>query len=136
EAVMSEAQLLSSQIESQVGDKLKSDLVFESADVLIAKKGEKVHYELLELVQEAAKQRLNEIQEDVEARRQTERELLDSQYGERSTEAAGEYQDLQSRMEQRLGHLHSLASEARDELQSLEVLQFLGEPRYRELKQK
>ncbi len=136
EAVMAEAQLLSSLIEQQVGDKLKADLMFESADVLIAKKGEQVQYELLELVQEAAKQRLNEIQADVEARRQTERDLLDSEYGERSSEADGEFEGIQTRTEQRLAHLHSLAAEAREELQSLEVLQFLGEPRYRELKQK
>ncbi|WP_461473657.1 DNA-directed RNA polymerase subunit beta', partial [Pararhodobacter sp.] len=47
-----------------------------------------------------------------------------------------ELNDIQTELEQRLAHLQNLAAEAREELLSLEVLQFLGEPRYRELKQK
>src|SRR5690606_12761152 len=45
-------------------------------------------------------------------------------------------QDIQDQLDVRIKRLHAAATEARDELMSLQVLQFLGEPRYRELKQK
>ena len=136
EDVMSEAQSLQDRIDAQMGARLQSDLFFETAGVLIAEKGDEVEYHLLQAVQEAAKARLNEIRDDIENRRQGQLDLLDARVDERTNLAADEIQDIQSELERRVSHLHGLAGEARDELQSLEVLQFLGEPRYRELKQK
>src|SRR5690606_15279282 len=115
---------------------LKSPLYFESANALIAEAGETVEYNLLEAVQEAAKNRLNEIQEDIETRRQADLDLLDARVDARTSEAADEIQDIQDKLDLRVKRLHAAYAEARDELNSLQVLQFLGEPRYRELKQK
>ncbi|MBP8973635.1 MAG: DNA-directed RNA polymerase subunit beta', partial [Anaerolineae bacterium] len=137
EMVMSEAQRLQERIEAQLGSNLKADLVFAAAgDVVIAAKGEEVRNELLGVVQEAAKERLSQIEEDIEARRLDEGDRLHKLADERTNEAAGEIQDIQSQLERRLVRLHTVYAEARDELLSLEPLQFLGEPRYRELKQK
>jgi len=136
EIVMSEAQMLQDRIDALMGQVLKSPLYFESANVLIAEAGETVEYNLLEAVQEAAKARLNEIQEDIETRRQADLDLLDARVDARTSEAADEIQDIQDKLELRIKRLHAAYAEARDELMSLQVLQFLGEPRYRELKQK
>ncbi|NLX10157.1 MAG: DNA-directed RNA polymerase subunit beta' [Chloroflexi bacterium] len=136
ESVMSEAQTLQDRIDAQMNARLQSDLFFESAGVLIAEKGDKVEYELLEAVQEAAKDRLNEIEDETEARRQAELARLDQEMDERTSSAADEIQDIQSQLDRRLSRLHTAAAEAREELLSLQTLQFLGEPRYRELKQK
>ncbi len=136
EAVMAEAQMLQDRIDALMGQVLKTNLFFETANALIAEAGETVEYNLLEAVQEAAKARLNEIQEDIETRRRAELDLFDARVETRTSEAADEIQDIQSRLEARIARLHALAAEARDELMSLQVLQFLGEPRYRELKQK
>ncbi len=137
EMVMSEAQRLQERIEAQLGSNLKADLVFAAAgDVVIAAKGEEVRNELLGVVQEAAKERLSQIEEDIEARRLDEGDRLHKLADECTNEAAGEIQDIQSQLERRLVRLHTVYAEARDELLSLEPLQFLGEPRYRELKQK
>ncbi len=136
EAVMAEAQLLQERIDAQMGTRLQSDLFFESAGVLIAEKGDKVEYELLAAVQDAAKDRLNEIMDEIESRRQGELDLLDARVDQRTNVAADEIQDIQSQLDRRLSRLHAAAGEARDELLSLGELQFLGEPRYRELKQK
>ena len=136
EVVMSEAQLLQDRIEAQMGSKLQSDLFFESAGVLIADKGDRVEHSMLAAVQEAVKDRLNDINEEVEARREAELAELDARMDARTTEAADEIQDIQSEIDRRIARIHAQANEARDELLSLQPLQFLGEPRYRELKQK
>ncbi|WP_439953586.1 DNA-directed RNA polymerase subunit beta' [Aggregatilinea lenta] len=91
---------------------------------------------MLAAVQEAAKDRLNDIVEEVESRREAELAELDARMDERTTAAADEIQGVQSESDRRLTRIHGTASEARDELLSLQPLQFLGEPRYRELKQK
>jgi DNA-directed RNA polymerase subunit beta' len=136
ERVMTEAQFLQERIESQTGGRLQSDLFFESAGELIGEKGDLVDNRMLQAVQEAAKARLNEILDDIETRRHTELDSLDARVDERTNEAADVIQDIQSELDRKVVRLHSMYNEARDELLSLEELQFLGEPRYRELKQK
>jgi DNA-directed RNA polymerase subunit beta' len=136
EGVMGEAQLLQDRIEAQMGSKLQSDLFFDAAGVLIADKGDRVEHSMLAAVQEAAKDRLSDIMEEVESRREAELADLDARMDERTTAAADEIQGVQSETDRRLTRIHGAASEARDELLSLQPLQFLGEPRYRELKQK
>ncbi|HEX3053502.1 MAG TPA: hypothetical protein VHP83_22780, partial [Aggregatilineaceae bacterium] len=136
EEVMAEAQTIQERIDAQMGSRLQGDLFFETAGVLIAEKGDKVEYELLETVQEAAKDRLNQIMDETETKRQTELDLLDARVDQRTNLAADEIQDIQSQLDRRLSRLHALAGESKDELLSLGELQFLGEPRYRELKQK
>ncbi|HVO69400.1 MAG TPA: DNA-directed RNA polymerase subunit beta' [Aggregatilineaceae bacterium] len=136
ERVMAEAQSLQDRIEAQLGKRLQGDLFFESAGVLIAGEGDRVENELLQAIQTAAKERLSEIQEEIEARRRAELERLDAEVDQRTVEAADAIQDIQTQLERRLARLHAMYVEARDELLSLEELQFLGEPRYRELKQK
>jgi len=136
EEVMAEAQTIQERIDAQMGSRLQADLFFETAGVLIAEKGDKVEYELLETVQESAKERLNQIMDETETKRQTELDLLDARVDQRTNLAADEIQDIQSQLDRRLSRLHALAGESKDELLSLGELQFLGEPRYRELKQK
>jgi DNA-directed RNA polymerase subunit beta' len=136
ERVMTEAQSLQERIEAQLGGRLQSDLFFESAGELIGEKGDSVDNRILQAVQEAAKTRLNEIMDDIETRRHTELDLVDARVDERTNAAADEIQDIQSELDRKITRLHAVYGEARDELLSLEELQFLGEPRYRELKQK
>jgi len=136
ESVMAEAQVLQDRIEAQMGQTLQSDLTFEAAGVLIAVEGDVVDNSLLQAVQEAAKERLSQIEEDIEQRRQIELDQTGARAEEHTSETAGEIQDIQVQLERRLARLHAAYAEARDELQSLGELQFLGEPRYRELKQK
>jgi DNA-directed RNA polymerase subunit beta' len=136
ERVITEAQFLQERIEAQLGGRLQSDLFFESAGELIGEKGDLVDNRMLQAVQEAAKARLNEILDDIETRRHTELDLVDARVDERTNAAAGVIQNIQSELDRKIVRLHSVYGEARDELLSLEELQFLGEPRYRELKQK
>ncbi|MBN2303801.1 MAG: DNA-directed RNA polymerase subunit beta' [Anaerolineae bacterium] len=134
EAVMGEAQMLQDRIDAQMGGQLQSDLVFEAAEVVVAEAGETVVVDHLQLVQEAAKARLNEIEYDVEAQRAEALDQLNVHASSRHDNADSEMRDLQDQLDRRMTRLHAAVSEARDELLSLQELQFLGEPRYRELK--
>ncbi len=136
EAVMSEAQMLQDRIESQMGQPLEGDLEFKAAGELIAAEGEIVSNEMLQYVQEAAKDRLNDILAEIETRRKSELDALDAQADEASSAAEDEIHDIQEQVDRKLNRLHQVVAETREELLSLEELMFLGEPRYRELKSK
>ncbi len=136
EAVMAEAQMLQERIEAQIGEPLAQDLVFKAADTVIAHEGDEVSHEMLQAVQEAAKARLSEILGEIEERRQAEMEALDARADEATNVAEDEIRALEEQVEQALARLHQQANDTRNELSALQVLQFLGEPRYRELKAK
>ncbi|MEP7289870.1 MAG: DNA-directed RNA polymerase subunit beta' [Chloroflexota bacterium] len=134
EDIMKDAQSLQRRIESMRGQTLTEPLLFEAAGEMIADSGELVRNELLSRVQQAVTARLSEIQSEIEDRRQQELSRLDLQADERSTVAADQIEVLQGERQNRMGRARSGAVESRQELQGLQELTFLGEPRYRELK--
>ncbi len=132
--IMKEGQSLQRRIESMKGQTLAAPLVFESAGEMIADAGEQVNNDLLSRVQQAVTMRLSEIQTEIEERRQQDLARLDLRADERSATAAEEIEVLQDERQSRMTRARSTAMEARQELQSLQPLMFVGEPRYRELK--
>ncbi len=134
EEIMKEAQSLQRRIESMKGQTLNTPLVFESAGEMIADGGEFVNNELLSRVQQAVTGRLSEIQSEIEEHRQQELARLDVQADARSATAAEEIEVLQDERQGRVSRARATLIEQRQELNALEVLTFLGEPRYRELK--
>ena len=132
--IMKEGQSLQRRIEAMKGQTLGVPLVFESAGEMIADAGEFVNNEVLSRVQQAVTGRLSEIQSEIEERRQQELARLDSRADERSATAAEEIEVLQDERQGRISRARSTAVDQRQELQSLQSLMFLGEPRFRELK--
>ncbi len=132
--IMKEGQSLQRRIESMKGSTLNAPLVFELAGEMIADAGEFVSNEMLSRVQQSVTARLSEIQTEVEERRQQELARLDLRADERSASAAEEIEVLQDERQSRMSRARATALETRQELQSLQSLMFLGEPRYRELK--
>src|SRR5581483_1302991 len=132
--IMKEGQSLQRRIESLKGQTLSAPLVFESAGEMIADAGEFVNNEVLSRVQQAVTARLSEIQSEIEERRQQELARLDLRADERSATAAEEIEVLQDERQSRISRARALAIDQRQELQSLQPLMFLGEPRFRELK--
>ena len=134
--VMREAQAVQSLIEGKIGEVVKADIRFEAADTLIAKSGVTITRDHISAVQKAVNARLNEVQVDIEERRQAEIAQAESEINSRSNEAA---RDIEAQQDERLTRLNQIrggAQEGRAELQSLQTLQFLGEPKYRELRSK
>jgi DNA-directed RNA polymerase subunit beta' len=134
EEVMREAQSLQRKIESLKGQTLHEPLLFESVGELIADAGEHINNEVLSRVQQTVTARLSEIQVEVEERRAQELARLDVEADNLAANAAEQIEELQGERQTRMGRARAHVLEARQELQNLQVLTFLGEPRYRELK--
>ncbi len=136
ETVMQEAQSLQRRIEALRGQTLQQSLVFDAVGEIVADSGEVVTADLFTRIQDFATGRLNEIQAEIEDRRQQELARLDLEVDGRSATDQTEIDGLQDERAARMSRLRAAANEARHELESLQPLIFLGEPRYRELKSK
>ena len=134
--VMQEAQNLQNRIETLIGQPAPAKLYFEAADLLIAKKGETITNEHLSRMQDAVNARLNELQQHIDEQRQAELARLEAAIDERNETAAQEIEALQEEKNAQLSQARASAQESRSALQTLQQLQFLGEPKYRELKSK
>ncbi len=134
--VIREAQLLQERIERLIGEPAPNNLRFESADLLLARAGAVITNEHLMDVQSAVNARLNELQMDIEDRRQAEIAQTEASINARSTDAARTIEAQQEEKHRDLNQIRASAQESRAELQGLQVLQFLGEPKYRELRAK
>jgi len=134
--VMREAQSLQRRIEALRGQVLTEPLLLESAAELIADAGEIVSNELFSRIQGAVTARLSEIQAEIEERRRQEIDRLDALADKRTATAAEAIDVLQDERRARLEKARAMALEARQELQSLQVLTFLSDARYAELKRR
>ncbi len=134
--VIREAQNLQQRIEAQIGMPASTDIRFEAADIDVAAAGETITNDHLTKIQDAVNARLNELQADIEERRQAEITQREAAISERTDVAAHSIEEQQEEKSARLSQVRVVAQESRAELQSLQLLQFLGEPKYRELKSK
>ncbi len=134
--LMHSAQVLQEKLERKSGVKIRRELVFEPTGDIVVDVGETVGPEHIGRVQEVAGALLNDLQAEIEGRRS---EVLDadSQPAEPITSEAQEridkYDDAVTARSAEIEHRYQ---EQRDELESLAQMQFLGEARYRELKQR
>lgn len=134
EAVTEEGQRLQTRIENNVGSKLNEDLVFNTADTIIARANEAINNHHIELVQAAATARINEIVAEVEEQRADALALLDVE-AERINDASTQaIDDLQAQADGGLNEFREKIVQTRRELEGLKTVQFLGEQEYRSLK--
>ncbi len=136
EAVMQEAQSLQRRIEALRGQTLSQPLMFDAAGEMIADAGEHVAPDFITRVQQSVSARLSEIQAELEEKRQQEIARLEIEASGRTDAALTNIEELQDERATRMTRMRAAAQETKQELQSLQTLMFLGEPRYRELKQK
>ncbi|MEZ4666660.1 MAG: DNA-directed RNA polymerase subunit beta' [Anaerolineae bacterium] len=132
--VMQEAQAVQGRIESLVGQKATSGIDFESANIVIASKGEQITNDHLARIQTATNAYLSDLQNEIEEMRQVELDRLDREADSLSSDAAQTLDEQRSELDNRMSQVRQAAEKARQELQDLHVLQFLPETRYRELK--
>jgi DNA-directed RNA polymerase subunit beta' len=134
--LMQAAQTFQRQLEAKDGVTAKKPMVFEPSNTTIVQVGEVVGPEHIRLVQEAASKLLNDIETDiVEQRELASRKALGQPDTVRS-EAAEQMSEIEEGIKQRINALHQIYTDQRRELEALQVMQFLSEARYRELKQR
>jgi DNA-directed RNA polymerase subunit beta' len=132
--LMQEAQTLQERVDKLVGKAAASDINFESANIVIAAKGETVTSDHMSRVQTSVNAYLGEIQEEVERMRAAELDKLNLEAEQVTSAVTIRLDELQNELDTRVGSVRQNAERARSELQELRVLQFLPETRYRELK--
>ncbi len=136
EILMEEAQALQRRIEALRGQVLAQPLVFDAAGEFSANAGEMVTPELITRVQQATSARLSEIQTEIEALTQQNLSDLGLEADGRVGQAQVEIDALEEERARKHGRMRETLLDTKSELESLAPLTFLGEARYRELKQK
>ena len=134
EPVIQEGQSLERQLTDQMGQSAKKKILFESAQVLIAEKGDLVTGQQISNVQKAVKERLDEIEEEEKSKLLRDREALKMSIEKVKAEAEITMDDLRNQLEDQSTESHDHSGQLRDELQELRPFTFLTESRYRELK--
>ncbi len=130
--LMHAAQVFQAQLEESIGKKVRKAMVFE--DRVIVEAGQIVSNEHITLVQEHAAQLLNEIQADVTERRQADLYKAGGEPEMIRAAAAEEILAIEDEVRARSDEIAQRYADQRNELEGLQQMQFLGEPRYRELK--
>ena len=136
ESLMEEAKHLERRLESLRGQVLTQPLVFEAVGEMIANVGEVVAPEMLARIHEAASARLSELQTEVDQQMDRQLATVGLEADGRLGSAQAEIDALQEERIRRQGRLRESIGDARQELNGLEALTFLGEARYSELKRK
>jgi DNA-directed RNA polymerase subunit beta' len=134
--LMQAASAFQSELEGKMGRQVRKPMAFELTDTVVVNEGESIGPDHIAIVQHATERLLNEYQADVEGRRQSDLVDDEAQTAVLQEETERHIAEIREALDLRLQEVHQKAADHRSELQSLQQMQFLGEARYRELKQK
>ena len=134
EPVIQEGQSLERQLTDLSGQPAKKKMLFESADVLIAEKGETISAKQIASVQKAVKEHLEEIETAIKKDLGNIREQLKLEIDQVKAEADLRMDGLRNQLEDQTSESQNQSGAMRDELEELRPFTFLTESRYRELK--
>jgi len=134
EPIMKAAQRLEAKIEDLQDKVAPSPLVFEPSGKIIAEAGSTIGREHVGLMQEAVRESIEDAEANVReeqerARRESETLIEDWRAG-----ATHEIERIEAKLAQDIEALELRLNQDRDEVLSLATMQFLNEPRYRELR--
>jgi DNA-directed RNA polymerase subunit beta' len=132
--LLDDAQHIQQILENQMGQTTSGDIGLRTTDIVIVDAGEEITRKHLNALNTAVQRELNAVESDMQDQR--DRLIADLQMeGEKyRAEAELEIAKQESLAEEANSKLNDRIAQERDELQSLHVLMFLPEGRYRELK--
>ncbi len=136
EPVSQEAKALEEMLQKKVGSVTQNQIQFAAAKAVIVDAGETVRNTHLGKVQKIAKERLDEIEQEVREGTSREKEIIDTDIKTLRAEAELKMNDLRNQLEDQSVETQNTNSHLRDELQELRPFTFLSESRFRELKQR
>nr|HID13360.1 DNA-directed RNA polymerase subunit beta' [Anaerolineae bacterium] len=136
ERVIKEAQALQKKIEDRQGKTLRAPLVFKPTGAIVAEKGATLGREHLTLLNQIVQDHLSQLEAEVQARQEEMTAPLeaDIEYWREAT--ADEIARIKVQLHSDIAELRARLNADREELLGLAELQFLNEPRLRELKSK
>jgi len=136
EQVIKEAQALQKKIEDRQGKTLRAPLVFKPVGAIIVEKGATVGREHLTLLNQTVHGHLSQLELEVRARQEEMVAPLEADLEHWREATADEIAHVKEQMVVDVAALRARFKTDREELLGLAELQFLGEPRLRELKSK
>jgi DNA-directed RNA polymerase subunit beta' len=136
EPIMQEGQRLDAYLQENKGKVLNEAVVFGSTGTVIAEAGSKVSASQLTKVQKFVQERLEGIENELKDEKQRIVEEVKMEGAKLKAEADEQMTALRSKLEDQTSTNHDANSRQRDELLELRPFTFLGEIRYRELKQR
>jgi DNA-directed RNA polymerase subunit beta' len=132
--IIKAAQRLEKKIEDSFGKVTRSEWVFEPSERVIVERSAQVGREHLGLLQEAAREKLEDTESDIRAEQENARRDLEKLMEDWQTGATNEIERIQDKLAQDIAAVQVRISQEREEILSLASMQFLNEPRYRELR--
>jgi len=133
EQVMKEAQKIQKRLDDKVGTVLKTAVVFGSDDEVIAEKGETLERSHLKALNNMVEAHLNEIKMGIDEELTREQSRINSEIDRIRFSAEQEIDAQGTGSTQELTDLKGRIQEQRQELMSIQSMQFLNEAQYREL---
>src|SRR5512140_2786188 len=134
EAVMKEAQKAQERIDERMGKDIRAAIVFEAAKVTIAEAGETIGREHQTRLNKSVKAKLAELEAKNSEERQKSLAKLEGEIEYWKGASKDEIVTVETKVAEDLETHRQKVDADREELKSLALLQFLTEPRYRDLK--
>ena len=134
--IIQEGQRLERFFQENKGQVLKQTVVFGNTDVVIAEAGVKVAASHTTKVQKIVQGRLEGLENEIKAEKERELDAVKTEAATVKAEADAKMNALRGELEDQTSTSHDANARQRDELLELRPFTFLGETRYRELKQR
>ena len=133
EKVMKEAQKLQQRLEDKAGTPVRAPIVFSLSDEIIADKGETLDRKHLKTLNSMVEARLNEIKAEFEEELGREQVRINAEIDRLRHVVNQEIEALDDGNTEELGNFGAKIQEQRQELMSIQPMQFLNEAQYRDL---
>ena len=134
EPVIKQGQTLEQTLKDGVDSEAKDDIVFPGTDEVIVEKGEEISTSHIANIQDVVKERLSEIEENLQDEQDQELEHIKLDIARIRAESTQQIAHLREQLDQKLSDAQDEYQQLRQELMDLQPLTFLGEVEYRELR--
>ena len=132
--LVQEAEAAQSHIEASTGETAEDDIVLESVDEVILEAGNEITNEAIAKIQEIVNGYVNEIQAEIADEREHELQRTRHEFETFEGEASEGLRDHIADLEERLAVIQDSARQAREDIERLEIGQFLSDNQYREMR--
>ena len=136
EEAVSAAQPLQTELESRRGEVLTRSLVFKPADAVIAEEGAILGLEHLTLLNQTVTEYLSEFEKDLRLKLESDLDPLGAERARWRSATDDEIEDVRKKADANAASISTHVAADREELLGLAAVQFINEPRLRELKGK
>ncbi len=134
EPIINAGKRLEDNLQELINKVARTTIHFPDTEIIVVEEGEKVNKNHLAKVQQVVKERLEEIEVELNTQKKSEHEHVQMDKDKIRSEADLEMEGLRGLLDDQSVAVRDENSRLRDELLELRPLTFMGETRYRELK--